>query len=110
MSAAESTTKPRLSREAIAVERRYRNVITLFLAGRLGNFTHERHVHVANILRHLPYGRELMHLGLQVMAFRNFIPDKYDAAVTDWHWDTLDGTLPDVDAFADIPGGADGRR
>lgn len=76
-------TKPRLSREAIAVERDYRNVITLFLAGRLPNFTHQRHLHVANILHHLPYGRELMHLGLRVMAYRNFIPDKYSAEITD---------------------------
>lgn len=101
--------KPRLSREAIVVERDYRNVITLFLAGRLPNFTHERHVHVANILHHLPYGRELMHLGLQAMAYRNFIPDKYSAEITDRYWDTLDGTLPDPVVFDDVPGGASGR-
>ncbi len=102
-------TKPRLSREAIAIERQYRNVITLFLAGRLPNFTHQRHLHVANILHHLPYGRELMHLGLQVMAYRNFIPDKYNAETTDHYWDRLDGTLPDPEAFADLKGGAAGR-
>ncbi len=101
--------KPRLSREAIAVERDYRNVITLFLAGRLPNFTHERHVHVAKILRHLPYGRELMHLGLQVMAYRNFIPDKYSPEITDQYWDRLDGTLPDPAVFDDVQGGASGR-
>lgn len=66
-----TTTKPRLAAEQVRIERAYRNVITLFLAGRLGNFSHQRHVHVANILWHLPYGRELMHLGLQVMAYRN---------------------------------------
>lgn len=104
-----TTTKPRLSRDAIAVEREYRNVITLFLAGRLPNFTHERHVHVANILRHLPYGRKLMHLGLQVMAYRNFVPDKYSADITDRYWNQLDGALPGVQHFDDIPGGANGR-
>lgn len=103
------TEKPRLSREAIRIERTYRNVITLFLSGRLGNFSHQRHVHVANILWHLPYGRELMHLGLQTMAFRNFIPDKYNAETTDRYWTTIDGTLPDPAEFADLPGGADGR-
>ncbi len=101
--------KPRLSREAIAVERGYRNVITLFLAGRLPNFTHQRHVHVANILHHLPYGRELMHLGLQVMAYRNFVPDKYSREITDQYWDRLDGTLPDPAVFDDVPGGSSGR-
>ena len=82
---------------------------TLFLAGRLGNFSHQRHVHVANILWHLPYGRELMHLGLQVMAYRNFVPDKYSPEITDREWAKLDGTLPDPAVFADVPGGADGR-
>ncbi len=102
-------TKPRLSREAIIIERQYRNVITLFLAGRLTNFTHQRHLHVANILHHLPYGRELMHLGLQVMAYRNFIPDKYNAEITDHYWDRLDGNLPNPAAFDDLKGGAAGR-
>jgi len=101
--------KPRLSREAIAVERDYRNVITLFLSGRLPNFSHERHEHVANILRHLPYGRELMHLGLQVMAYRNFVPGKYSPEITDHYWDRLDGTLPDPAVFDDVRGGASGR-
>ena len=105
-----STSKPKLSREAVKIERQYRNVITLFLAGRLGTFSHQRHVHVANILHHLPYGRELMHLGLQTMAYRNFIPEKYNAEITDRYWDQLDGTLPDPAAFVDVPGGADGRK
>lgn len=60
--------KPKRSIASLQIERRYRNVITLFLSGQLPNFTHERHVHVANILKHLPYGRELMHLGLQTMG------------------------------------------
>jgi hypothetical protein len=76
----------------------------------LPNFTHERHAHVGNILKHLPYGRELMHLGLQVMAYRHFVPDKYSAEITDRYWDQLDGTLPDKSAFDDLPGGACGQR
>lgn len=104
-----TTTKPRLTAEQAKIERTYRNVITLFLAGRLGNFSHQRHVHVANVLWHLPYGRELMHLGLQVMAYRNFVPDKYSPEITDREWTKLDGTLPDPAVFSDVPGGADGR-
>ena len=100
--------KPKRSLESIRVERRYANVINLFLSGQMPNFTHERHVHVANILRHIPYGRELMHLGLQVMAHRAYIPHKYSAEITDRNWDMLDGTLPDSDDFADLPGGACG--
>lgn len=100
--------KPKRTIESIAVERRYRNVITLFLSGQLPNFGHERHVHVANILRHLPWGRELMHLGLQTMAYRTFVPDKYSAETTDYWWDRLDGTLPDPAVFDDLPGGAEG--
>ena len=97
--------KPKRSIASLQIERRYRNVITLFLSGQLPNFSHQRHVHVANILKHLPYGRELMHLGLQVMAFRHFIPDKYSAEITDRYWDQLDGTLPDPAVFDDLPGG-----
>ncbi len=101
--------KPKRSIASLQIERRYRNVITLFLSGQLPNFTHERHVHVANILKHLPYGRELMHLGLQTMAYRHFVPDKYSAEITDRYWDQLDGTLPDPTLFTDLPGGADGQ-
>ena len=101
--------KPKRSLDSIQVERRYANVVRLFLAGELPNFTHARHVHVANLLKHLPYGRELMHLGLQVMAYRHFIPGKYSAEITDRYWDRLDGTLPDPADFADLPGEADGR-
>jgi hypothetical protein len=100
--------KPKRTMASLAVERRYRQVIRLFLAGELPNFTHQRHVHVANILYHLPYGRELMHLGLQVMAYRHFVPDKYSAEITDHYWNQLDGTLPDPAVFDDLSGGASG--
>ena len=102
--------KPKRSLESVRIERRYANVIRLFLAGEMPNFTHQRHVHVANILRHHPYGRELMHLGLQVMAYRAFIPHKYSAEITDRYWDQLDGTLPDPAVFADLTGGASGTE
>src|SRR6187551_3315046 len=92
------------------IERRYRNVLTLFLSGQMPNFSHQRHVDVANILHNLPFGRELMHLGLQTMAYRNFVPDKYSREITDRYWDLLDGTLPDPRVFEDLPGGADGLR
>ena len=100
--------KPKRTVAALGVERRYRNVLTLFLSGQMPAFSHERHVHVANILHHIPYGRELMHLGLQVMAHRAYIPHKYNAEITDRYWDQLDGTLPDPKVFADLPGGASG--
>lgn len=100
--------KPKRSVESLTVERRYANVIRLFLAGELPNFTHERHVHVANILRHIPYGRQLMHLGLQTMAYRHYIPHKYSAEITNRNWDGLNGALPDVNLFTDLPGGASG--
>lgn len=103
-----ATGKPKRSIESLQVERRYRNVLTYFLSGQMPNFTHQRHVHVANILRHLPYGRELMHLGLQTMAYRHFVADKYSAEITDRHWDQLDGELPDPALFDDLPGGASG--
>ncbi len=101
--------KPKRTIESIRVERQYAHAIRLFLAGELPNFSHERHVHVANILHHIPYGRELMHLGLPVMAHRAYIPHKYSAEITDRYWDILDGTLPDPAAFDDLPGGASGR-
>jgi hypothetical protein len=102
--------KPKRSIASIGVERRYANVIRTFLAGEMADFTHQRHVDVANVLRHLPYGRELMHLGLQTMAHRHLIPHKYRPDITDREWDRLDGTLPDPAAFADLPGGACGTR
>ena len=100
--------KPKRSIESLQIERRYKNVLTLFLSGQLPNFTHQRHVHVANILKHVPYGRELMHLGLQTMAYRHFVPAKYSADITDRNWEMLDGILPDPAEFSDLPGGAGG--
>lgn len=100
--------KPKRSIASMQIERRYRNVLTLFLSGQLPNFNHQRHVDVANILKHVPYGRELMHLGLQTMTYRQFVVGKYSAEITDRYWDQLDGTLPDPSVFADLPGGADG--
>ncbi|MBL8951537.1 MAG: hypothetical protein JNK82_12220, partial [Myxococcaceae bacterium] len=45
-------------------------VVDLFLAGRLPGLNHARHVAVAQLLREVPRGRELMHLGLQVTVNR----------------------------------------
>jgi hypothetical protein len=81
---------------------RYEPILTLFFAGRLPAFNHARHIAVANILRHVPHGRELMHLGLQITATRAGKPEKYDRAMTDRYWDELDGTLPPLEAFADV--------
>lgn len=103
-----SSGKPKRSQESIRVQRQYANVIRLFLAGKMPNFTHQRQVHVANILRHIPYRRGLMHLGLQVMAHRAYIPHKYNADITDRYWYQLDGTPPNPEAFTDLPGGASG--
>jgi len=83
-------------------------VITLFLSGQLPRFDHARHVHVTAILKHLPYGRELMHLGLQTMAYRHYVPDKYRPDITDRYWDEIEAALPDPAVFADLPGGAGG--
>src|SRR5690606_28675111 len=70
------TGKPKRTLQSIKVERQFANVIRLFLAGELPDFSHQRHVDVANILHHISYGRELMHLGLQTMAHRAYIPHK----------------------------------
>ncbi len=91
--------KPKRTIASLRVERQYRNVIDRFLAGTLPNFTHERHVDVANILHHLPHGRELMHLGLQTMAHRHGIPEKYRADITDLWWDCSMARLPDPARF-----------
>jgi hypothetical protein len=100
--------KPKQSLESIRIARQYHNVLTLFLSGQMPNFTHQRHIAVANILKHIPYGRELMHLGLQTMTYRHFVVGKYSAEITDHYWDQLDGTLPDPTDFNDLPGGASG--
>jgi len=84
------------------VEKRYEHVLTLFFSGRLPRFNHARHMAVANILRHLPHGRELMHLGLQVTATRTGAPEKYSREITDHYWDRLNGELPDLAEFGDM--------
>jgi hypothetical protein len=109
MTAVSRNGKPKRSLQSLSIERQYRNVIRRFLAGEIPNFTHERRVDVANILHNLPFGRELMHLGLQTMAYRHFVPNKYNAEITDFYWDQLDGALPDPERFADLPGGASGN-
>ena len=85
-----------------AIEQLYEPILTLFFAGRLPGFNHARHLAVANILFHLPHGRELMHLGLQITATRAGVPEKYSRAVTDDYWDQLDGALPALSVFADV--------
>jgi hypothetical protein len=80
----------------------YEPVITLFLAGRMPNMNHARHLAIANLLRHLPHGRELLHLGLQATAIRAGVPEKYSAAITEFYWDRLDGALPALSEFADV--------
>ena len=84
------------------VEDRYEFVLTMFFAGRLPRFNHARHLAVGNILYHLPHGRELMHLGLQITATRAGVPEKYSREVTDQYWEHIDGTLPDLADFADV--------
>ncbi|MBO0726922.1 MAG: hypothetical protein J2P52_15065 [Blastocatellia bacterium] len=84
------------------IKERYEHVLTLFFSGRLPRFNHARHMAVANILRHLPHGRELMHLGLQVTATRAGAPEKYSREVTDHYWDRLNGELPDLAEFDDV--------
>ena len=83
-------------------EERFARVVDLFLAGKLPRMNHTRHIAIANILRHVPHGRELMHLGLQVTATRKGVPEKYSREMTDRYWDELDGTLPSDDAFDDV--------
>jgi hypothetical protein len=84
------------------IERRYERVLSLFFAGRLPRLNHARHIAVANILRHLPHGRELMHLGLQITATRAGVPEKYSREITDYYWDRLDCALPGLEEFADL--------
>jgi len=84
------------------IERRYERVLTLFFAGRMPGLNHARHLAVAKILCHLPHGRELMHLGLQITVTRAGVPEKYSREITDYYWDRLDGVLPDLGEFADL--------
>ena len=81
---------------------RYEPIITLFLAGRLPGLNHARHLAVANILHHLPCGRELTHLGIQITAIRAGVPEKYSKEVTDYYLDRLDRRLPSLAEFADV--------
>ena len=80
----------------------YEPIITLFLAGRLEGFNHARHVAVANILRRLPHGLALMHLGLQITALRHGVPEKYSREITEEQWQRCAGPLPPLDEFADV--------
>jgi len=86
------------------IEKRYEPILALFFAGRLPRFNHKRHLAVANILRHLPHGCELMHLGLQVTATRAGVPEKYSRETTDYYWEQLDGALPNLADFNDVFG------
>jgi hypothetical protein len=80
----------------------YEPIISLFLAGRMPGMNHARHLAIANILQHLPYGRELLHLGLQITAIRAGVPEKYNREVTDYYWERLDGELPSLTEFEDV--------
>ncbi len=84
------------------IEPRYERILTLFFAGQMPGFNHARHIAIANILRRLPHGRELMHLGLQITATRAGVPEKYSREITDRYWDQLNGDLPDLMEFADV--------
>jgi hypothetical protein len=77
-------------------------VVDLFLAGRLPNMNHARHVAIAQVLKHVPYGCELMHLGLQVTATRAGVPEKYSADVTEKCWAEVDSSLPSRELFSDV--------
>jgi hypothetical protein len=92
----------RISCDPKEVEKRYERILTMFFSGHMPRFNHARHIAVANILRHLPHGRELMHLGLQIMATRAGAPEKYRREITDHYWNQLDGELPDPKEFADL--------
>ncbi len=84
------------------IEQRYEPILTLFFAGRLPGFNHARHLAVADILFHLPHGRELMHLGLQITATRAGVPEKYSREITEAEWGQLNGHLPELCTFADV--------
>lgn len=83
------------------IERYYEGVLTQFFAGRLPGFNHARHLAIANILFHLPHGRTLMHLGLQITATRAGVPEKYSQTITDAYWEQIDGQLPALSTFAE---------
>ena len=76
-------------------------ILTLFFAGRLPNLNHARHQAVARILKTMPHGRALMHLGIQITAIRAGVPEKYSVEITDRCWDEVDGA-PSLSDFADL--------
>lgn len=76
-------------------------MLMLFFAGRMPGMNHARHVAVARILKQMPHGRELMHLGLQVTAIRAGVPEKYSRALTDTWWQQVEGE-PSLADFADV--------
>lgn len=80
----------------------YAHIIDLFLCGKLPNLNHARHVAVARILKHVPHGRELMHLGIQVTATRAGVPGKYSREVTDAEWEKVEPGLPDAEEFSGL--------
>jgi hypothetical protein len=82
----------------------HERILTLFFAGRLPRMSHARHVAVARLLKRMPHGRALMHLGLQVTAIRAGVPEKYSAEITDRCWDEIDDAPPSMAEFADVLG------
>lgn len=80
----------------------YARVIDRFLSGTMPAMNHARHIDIANILLHLPHGRTLVHLGLQITAIRAGVPEKYSRDMTDRYLDALDGALPPLDRFTDV--------
>jgi hypothetical protein len=84
------------------MDERWVKIVDVFLAGRMPNMTHARHLHIANVVMKLPHGRALVHLGLQMTATRAGVPEKYSREITDHYLDRLDGVLPPLDAFADV--------
>lgn len=81
----------------------FERVVDLFLAGKLPKMNHARHIAVAQILKHVPHGRELMHLGLQVTATRKGVPEKYSADITEAYWAQISDAWPNPGSFADVP-------
>lgn len=81
------------------VPQRLQQVVDLFLAGKLEGLNHARHVAVARILQHYPYGKELMHLGLQISSTRAGVPEKYSQEITDRCWAELPAGLPEESEF-----------
>lgn len=84
-------------------------IVSLFLSGRMPGMNHARHVALARVFKTLPFGRELLHLGLQVTATRAGVPQKYDRALTDAWWDRIEGA-PSLRDFADVPGVSQAAR